>query len=278
MKKNVTLPEVSAESVRNAVAKLNEYRALNAGTLESLKKAIANAVKTLTEAKTDDAKAIAKDKALSAVADYNAAAALLTVKNLNALPDALEKYLTTSEAGSYDSAKLSRGSVTYEPAYVTASEWNAKNGALRALYELAATDPTEKAPEKSLFFPVVVPASLEFQGALEVLQVLCVRTLEFTNAAPLRATNAAAKPTNADLLGQVNKVAALVTGKDEDLYSWASRAVLTFSATYRAKKRIVKGASDADFINLIFDIIRQKRMKVDKMAFTSKASAFREAK
>lgn len=278
MKKNIALPEVSAESVRDAVEKLNAFRALSEDTLTAKKSVIADSVTALASCKDDDAKILAKESILKAVADYNAAALMLTVKNLNATENALDVYLSTASAGVYSSAKFSRNAVTYEDSYVTASEWASKNRSLKALYDLALTDPTEKSGEKSLSFPVIVPETLAFQGAIEVLQVLCVRTLDFVAATPMRGTDAPAKPTNAQLLAQVNKVAELITGKNEDLYSWSSKAVLTFSATYKAKKRTVKGAGDSEFINLIFDIIRQKRVNVDKMAFTSKASAFREVK
>lgn len=278
MKKNVTTTEKIAVSVREAVEKLNAFRALGEDTLTAKKSVIADGVSALASCKDEDTKILAKESILKAVADYNTAALMLTVKNLNATENALDVYLSTASAGVYSSAKFTRNAVTYEDAYVTASEWASKNRGLKSLYDLAMTDPSEKNGAKSLTFPEVVPASLAFQGAIEVLQVLCVRTLDFVAASPVRGTDAPSKPTNAQLLAQVNKVAELITGKNEDLYSWASKAVLTFSATYRAKKRMVKGAGDSDFINLIFDIIRQKRVNIDKMAFTSKASAFREAK
>lgn len=268
---------VEATTIREAIARVDAYRALSADKLEGLKANINNAVAAYGKTKTDDEKKLARLEVDKTISEYNSISAMLTMKQLNGSADALDTFLSFKDSGAYDSAKFSRGAVNYTPSYITASQWAGFNAALEKDYIISQEDMSEKAKE-AITIPTIIPQSLVFQGALEVLELMCVRSLDFVSVAPSHAIEAPKKPTSAEILSQVNKVAELITGKNEDLYAWAAKAVVTFSAQYRAKKRIVKGASDSDYINLIFDIIRQKRVKIDGMAYASKASIFREKK
>lgn len=272
MKEIKKTTEEARKAIAEAIAHLNGYRSADAARLASEEEKISAAEKSFVDCKDEAKKPGLKLNLDTAIAQYNATASLIVAKSLNAAENPVDVFLNGNTAGQYEARKFSRGKVVKETVYLTATAWNAINNGLRDAKKTADEDPEEK--KKTIALPKVVPDTKEFQNVLEVIEALAVKSLDFINSAPTVKTSGTV--TVKAVTEKVNDLAKIITGKDEELFTWVGRAVITFSATYAAKKRIVKGAKDSDYINLIFDLIRQKRNNVDKMSFTSKASAFKE--
>lgn len=290
MKAIVKVTEDVAKKIEAARKVLARYTVADPAGILTAKLDTCNAyLSQLDNADTTEKKEVAELKVNEALADYAAESAFNAVIRLNAAfatqsKSPIEYFLTDDNAAAYGvkkkkyKTKEKRHELVDATEYITLSKWldiNATiNAALKVIRDSADAD------LKKVYADVSIPQVVDDEATLcrsaAQLGVYVWKFLGFLKE-PIGFTNTGKKVSKRDITSAVNEAAKAITGKDEELYTWAADMVISTASSYKAKTRTVKIESDTYFIDLIADVLRASRMKSEKFNCSSRCTGFKSA-